>query len=279
MADRAVSWCFYLVRCRDSSLYSGITRNLEERVRKHNAGTGAKYTLARRPVFVVYSEIHDSVSAAMKREREVKRWPRARKERLIGGPAQEGATPGGQEARAMFEELSSRDPAVKYGAARALLANARQDPTALRPYSDYFIQLLESDNSVLKWTAIDVVGCLAATSGTRIEAPLKRLFALVNSGKLITANHAISALAAIAVARPGYRPRITSELLKVEGYVYETEECRNIALGKVILGLGLYCGELRDRKRVVDFVRRQTHNSRSATGKKAIAFLKKDATE
>ena len=78
--DRA--WFFYMVRCKDNSLYSGITVNVEERLKKHNHGTGAKYTSARRPVTLVYSEKCDTVAEAMKREKQVKRWPKIKKEQL-----------------------------------------------------------------------------------------------------------------------------------------------------------------------------------------------------
>ena len=78
-------WHFYIVRCKDNSLYSGIAINVEERVKEHNRGTGAKYTRGRRPVTLVYSERISNVSEAMKREYRVKRWPKTRKEQLIAG--------------------------------------------------------------------------------------------------------------------------------------------------------------------------------------------------
>ena len=83
MADQI--WFFYMVRCRDDSLYSGITVNLEVRVKEHNKGTGAKYTASRRPVTLVYSEECDSVSKARKREVQIKKWSKIKKERLVKG--------------------------------------------------------------------------------------------------------------------------------------------------------------------------------------------------
>ena len=77
------AWFFYMVRCKDDSLYSGITVNVEERLKKHNNGTGAKYTSIRRPVILVYSEKCNDASAAMKREKQVKRWPKVKKEQLV----------------------------------------------------------------------------------------------------------------------------------------------------------------------------------------------------
>ncbi|MFC1900742.1 GIY-YIG nuclease family protein [Chloroflexota bacterium] len=78
-------WFFYIVRCRDSSLYCGITNNLESRIKAHNNGTGAKYTSGRRPVVLIYNEKYDNSTQARKREAQVKGWPRIKKEDLIKG--------------------------------------------------------------------------------------------------------------------------------------------------------------------------------------------------
>ena len=78
-------WFFYILRCKDDSLYSGITVDLEDRLREHNKGTGAKYTSVRRPVRLVYYERYGSVSKARKREEQIKGWSKTKKERLISG--------------------------------------------------------------------------------------------------------------------------------------------------------------------------------------------------
>jgi len=80
-------WFFYVVRCADDSLYSGITVDIEDRLREHNNGTGARYTAIRRPVTLVYCEKHSNVSEARKREEQIKGWSKTRKERLIQGLA------------------------------------------------------------------------------------------------------------------------------------------------------------------------------------------------
>ncbi len=76
-------WYLYILRCKDGSLYTGITTNLDVRVKKHNEGKGAKYTAGRRPVKIVYSEACENEAAARKREVEVKTWPKFRKEKLV----------------------------------------------------------------------------------------------------------------------------------------------------------------------------------------------------
>ncbi len=73
----------YIVQCRDGSLYTGWTTDVEKRVAAHNAGTGAKYTKSRRPVTLVYFEALDSKSEAMKREAAIKKLTRSEKLELI----------------------------------------------------------------------------------------------------------------------------------------------------------------------------------------------------
>jgi putative endonuclease len=73
----------YILRCADGSLYTGYALDPRARMRVHNAGRGARYTSGRRPVRLVYSEPFETLSEALKREYELKQWPRARKQALI----------------------------------------------------------------------------------------------------------------------------------------------------------------------------------------------------
>jgi putative endonuclease len=74
----------YIVRCADNTLYTGYAVDPHARIEKHNAGRGARYTAGRRPVALVYSERFRTKSRALKRECELKRWPRAKKESILG---------------------------------------------------------------------------------------------------------------------------------------------------------------------------------------------------
>ena len=77
------TWCVYILRCADGTLYTGSTDDVERRVAVHNSGKGAKYTRGRRPVEVVYREECESYSAAMKREYAIKQLSRQEKMQLI----------------------------------------------------------------------------------------------------------------------------------------------------------------------------------------------------
>lgn len=72
-------WFIYLVECCDSSLYCGITNDLEKRIKAHNNGKGAKYTKCRLPVKLYWHEESTDRSSASKREYQIKRLSRNKK--------------------------------------------------------------------------------------------------------------------------------------------------------------------------------------------------------
>jgi putative endonuclease len=76
-------WLVYLLRCRDSSLYCGITNDLPKRLKAHTAGKASRYTRSRLPVKLAYSEPQTSKSAALKREAVIKKLARRHKELLV----------------------------------------------------------------------------------------------------------------------------------------------------------------------------------------------------
>ena len=79
-------WLVYLLRCRDGSLYTGITNDLDRRLKAHAAGKASRYTRSRLPVTLAYSEPQPSKSAALKREAAIKRLQKCGKERFLAGP-------------------------------------------------------------------------------------------------------------------------------------------------------------------------------------------------
>lgn len=73
----------YILKCADGSLYCGWTNRLEQRVKAHNEGKGAKYTRARRPVVLAYYEEFATKEEAMRREAAIKKLPRKDKLKLL----------------------------------------------------------------------------------------------------------------------------------------------------------------------------------------------------
>jgi putative endonuclease len=88
MAKSTTNWWVYILRCADGNLYTGITTDVERRLRQHNAGTASKYTRSRRPVEMVYHQPLSSQSKALQREAAIKSLTRIAKVKLIEEQAQ-----------------------------------------------------------------------------------------------------------------------------------------------------------------------------------------------
>ncbi len=86
-----MGWKIYIIECRDGSLYTGITVDLDRRLAAHNAGKGGKYTTSRRPVQLVYEESAASRSEASKRENAIKKLSRNAKLALCDSKKRAGS--------------------------------------------------------------------------------------------------------------------------------------------------------------------------------------------
>ncbi len=83
--EEAKRYYVYILRCGDGTLYTGYARDPERRTQTHNAGRGAKYTRARLPVKLLYTECFFSRSEAQQREAQIKQLSRTQKLLLIEG--------------------------------------------------------------------------------------------------------------------------------------------------------------------------------------------------
>ena len=79
----SVAAFIYILRCKDGSLYTGWTDDVEKRFKAHSEGRGAKYTNGRGPFELIWQEEVADKSAALKREIEIKKWSRKKKEQFV----------------------------------------------------------------------------------------------------------------------------------------------------------------------------------------------------
>jgi putative endonuclease len=77
------AWVVYILECKDKTLYTGITNNLERRIQQHDSGQGAKYTKGRGPFRLVYTQNCEDKSLALRREHEIKQLSRGEKLTLV----------------------------------------------------------------------------------------------------------------------------------------------------------------------------------------------------
>ncbi len=175
-----------------------------------------------------------------------------------------------------LNDFFSKTAMIKYASTKKAIAISKEDPSELYPDFDFFIELLNSENQIIKWTAIQVIGNLSKVDKKKkIDKLLPKLIGFLNCGKMITANNTILALSEIALNKPEYQEMIFKEFIKVEQYNYDTLECRNVALGKVILALDKFKDKIKYRKDILEFLERQTNNTRVPVKKRAIKLLEK----
>ncbi len=74
-----MTWCVYILECKNGSLYTGITNDIRRRIRQHSLGTGAKYTRGKGPFNLIYKEKCLNRSEAQRREIKIKKLARKNK--------------------------------------------------------------------------------------------------------------------------------------------------------------------------------------------------------
>ncbi len=77
------NWYVYILKCSDGRLYTGMTNDVERRLREHKSGKGARFTRSFGVSKLVYKEEHPTRGKALKREARIKRWTRKEKLTLI----------------------------------------------------------------------------------------------------------------------------------------------------------------------------------------------------
>jgi len=175
-----------------------------------------------------------------------------------------------------FEGLAADTARVKYRCLKLLRIISESKPDIL--YSDIgrFIQLLDSENNIFKWGANIIIGNLAAVdSEQKIDRILDRYLQPISGHIMITAANVIGGAGKIARTKPQLADRIAQAVLQVEAANFQTEECRNVAIGHAIESFDLFFEHLKKPQPVIEFVKRQLNNRQNAVKKKAARFLKK----
>lgn len=135
----------------------------------------------------------------------------------------------------IFKGLKEEKANIKYGCLKVLRLISEQQPDLLYYRFDFFVDLLDSEVTFFKWGAILIIANLAAVdSDHKFEPVFDKYFAPITDHVMITAANIIGSSAKIALAKPELTEQITREILKVQHAVYQTDECRNVAIGHAI---------------------------------------------
>lgn len=176
----------------------------------------------------------------------------------------------------VFNGLGADKARTKYGCLKLLRTISEKRPDILYPEIGRLFRLLDNNSKIFKWGAIIIIGNLAAVDSDRkIDGILDRYLQPISGHVMITAANAIGGAGKIARAKPQLADRIARAVLRVETASYQTEECRNVAIGHAVKSLELFFLCLKEPQPVIEFVERQVNNRRNAVKRNAVRFLKK----
>ena len=169
----------------------------------------------------------------------------------------------------VIEGVSSTNPRIKYGCAKTLSKISEEHPEKLYKDMEFFIDLLETENNIIKWNTIDIIANL-----TRVDIKKKfddiftKYYSFINADTMVTVAHIVDNSGKIALAKPYLINKITNEILKLEKISMKprlTQECKNILFGKAIIVFNQYFDKIEKPKEVISFIKKQLKNTRTAT--------------
>jgi hypothetical protein len=173
------------------------------------------------------------------------------------------------------ENASSHNAAIKYKSLKVLMYLGEQQPNILYPEWDFFVKLLDNENTFLRTIGLTVIANLTRVdTKNKFENIFDKYYSLLEDESMINAANIAGYSGIIAKAKPHLQNKITDKLLDIDN-TRHSSECKNIIKGKAILSFYEYIGEVEDKTKIIQFVKNELKNPRSATKKKAEKFLKK----
>ncbi len=164
---------------------------------------------------------------------------------------------------------------MKFKCGKVIQKLSEDKPEAIYPYWDKFTALLDSENTFIKSIALAIIANLTKVdTEKKFEELFDKYFSFLNDRSMITAANLVSYSGAIAKAKPELESKITDKLVNIDK-THHSQECKNIIKGKAILSFHEYFDQSKDKKVILNFVKGELKNSRTATKKKAEKFLKK----
>lgn len=182
-----------------------------------------------------------------------------------------------KEIPEIMQNLYSENPKIKYGSSKALFLISEEKPNLLYKYFDTFTELMDGENSFLKWSAIAILMNFSFTDKERkIDSNFcKKILDLIENDSMITAGHVVSNIWKFAANGLFPTDDIITKILSYKNRNISAE-CNNILAGHIIDSFPKIYDMLSatNKKEVMTFALKHIKNKRTGTQKKAKMFLK-----
>lgn len=174
----------------------------------------------------------------------------------------------------LLEGILSKDDEVRYPSFKALFIISKEHPEVLYPKWDFFVKLISSYNSYKKLIGLRIIANL-----TKVDKEDKfgkifyKYYRILNDSRTMTAGHIASNSGKIAKAKPNLQIKITEKLLNIDKT--HTGKQKELIKAYAIEAFDEYYEEVKDKKKINDFIKKQLESESPKTRKKAKEFLDK----
>jgi len=179
----------------------------------------------------------------------------------------------------LLNGISSSKPTIRYGCSKILMDISEEKPEKLYPNMDFFINLLESKYRILTWNAIIIIANLTKIDKeNKFESIFEKYYSFLENDYMITVTNVIDNSGKIALAKPHLAQKITDKLLSVENISitpHLSEECKRVIIEHAIKSFNLFFPQIKQKEKVISFVKQYLNSSRKTLQSESENFLKK----
>jgi len=173
----------------------------------------------------------------------------------------------------LLGNLRSKNETIRYNSHKVLFFITEEQPQSLYSHWDYLVEFLDSDNTYHKLSAVHLLANLTRIDNkNKFEKIFERFYGLLDDKSFITAAYVCSASGIIAKAKPKLQTKITNRLLSIDKTGHQQER-KDLVKAAVIEAFEQYYKQAKNKKRIVDFVRKQLNCQSPKTRKAAKEFL------
>jgi hypothetical protein len=175
----------------------------------------------------------------------------------------------------LLDNLWSKNETIRYNSHKVLFFITEEQPQTLYSNWDYFVKFLDSDNTYHKLSAVLLLANLTKVDkDNKFEKVFDRFYGLMNDKSFITAAYVAGASGQIAKAKPKLRTRITNRLLSIDK-THHQQERKDLVKTSIIEAFEEDFDQTRNKKRIIEFVKKQLSCKSPKTRKTAKEFLKR----
>jgi len=179
----------------------------------------------------------------------------------------------------LLNGISSSKPTIRYGCSKILMDISEEKPEKLYPNMDFFINLLESKYRILTWNAIIIIANLTKIDKeNKFDSIFEKYYSFLENDYMITVTNVIDNSGKIVLAKPHLAQKITDKLLSVENISitpHLSEECKRVIIEHAIKSFNLFFPQIKQKEKVISFVKQYLNSSRKTLQSESENFLKK----